>query len=53
LSIGCHCETIEWWIEHYEAVGRKEKYSADQVKEYGRYIKMAEMFYEGIKQDAK
>ena len=40
IQIGCHCETYAWWKVHYRAVGRKNRYSPAEIKEYGEYIKL-------------
>jgi len=38
ISIGCMTETVEWWREHYAAVGRKEGYTDAETAEYGAWI---------------
>lgn len=40
ITIGCHCNTLAWWLEHYPAVGRREGYSADEVGRYGSALKL-------------
>ena len=40
IQIGCHCKEISWWVKNYEMVGKREGYSADEIKEYGEYIKL-------------
>lgn len=40
IAIGCHQQTIAWWLKHYQAVGRKEGYSPDEIEEYGTYIRL-------------
>ena len=39
ISIGCNCFTVDYWIEKFEAIGKKHNYSEEQIKEYGNYIK--------------
>ena len=39
IYIGCIKNSIEWWVENYKEVGKKENYTKDQIKEYGKYIK--------------
>ena len=41
ISIGCMREPLEWWREHYKAVGRAEGYTDEQVSEYARHIEYA------------
>ena len=41
ISIGCMRNTLEWWREHYKAVGRAEGYTDEQVSEYARHIEYA------------
>ncbi len=38
ITIGCMHETVEWWEEHYAAVGRKEGYTDSEVAEYRAHI---------------
>ena len=38
ITIGCEHHRLTWWENHYAAVGRREAYSADQVKEYCAHI---------------
>jgi hypothetical protein len=40
IGIGCYIRSFKWWLENYEEVGKKEKYSPEQIKEYGNKIKM-------------
>ena len=44
LQIGCEAHTIPWWKEHYRAIGRREGYSAVQIKEYANYIELARIW---------
>jgi hypothetical protein len=41
VQIGCELHPIEWWMEHYRAVGRKEKYTPTQITEYREHLKAA------------
>ena len=38
VSIGCMRNSLAWWREHYSAVGRNERYSAEQIEEYRLHI---------------
>jgi len=38
ISIGCMTEPIEWWLDHYEAVGKTQGYSEAEIAEYGAWI---------------
>ena len=39
VRIGCcECHPLEWWGEHYKAVGRKQAYTAAQINEYGAHL---------------
>jgi hypothetical protein len=38
VRIGCECHPLEWWGEHYKAVGRKQDYTAAQINEYGAHL---------------
>ena len=38
ITIGCEHHPVEWWEEHYDAVGRREHYTSEQVKEYRKHI---------------
>ena len=40
ISIGCHEHTFEYWQEHYKAIGRVEGYTAEEIEQYGLFIKM-------------
>jgi hypothetical protein len=51
LSIGCHCKEIDWWIDNYEAVGKREDYSENEITEYKTYIELAKTFYLNLKQN--
>ena len=38
VQIGCYRNTIEWWLQHYEAVGQIEYYTSNQIAEYGALL---------------
>ena len=40
ITIGCEYHHIEYWLIMYEAIGRENDYTPEQIAEYGRYIKM-------------
>ena len=46
VQIGCMQETLEWWEDHYRAVGRKEDYTAEEVEEYREHIAACRRFME-------
>jgi len=39
IRIGCEEHSIDEWLENYRAIGEKNKYSSDEIEEYGGYIK--------------
>jgi carbonic anhydrase/acetyltransferase-like protein (isoleucine patch superfamily) len=41
LSIGCITLTFAEWKKQYRAIGKKEGYTAKQIKEYGAIIALA------------
>jgi hypothetical protein len=41
IQIGCMEHDYAWWKEHYQAVGRSEGYSAEEVEEYAEHIEHA------------
>lgn len=40
LRIGCKHETLEWWLENGEALGRENEYTEEEIKMYMNFIKM-------------
>ena len=42
VSIGCHTYTIGHWLEHFRAIGRAEKYTDEQIEEYGENLNRIE-----------
>ena len=40
LGIGCEFHPIDWWMENYEATGRHEDYTEDEIAEYLAYINL-------------
>ena len=38
ITIGCEHHEVEWWKEHYKALGRRENYTESQVVEYAAHI---------------
>jgi len=40
LGIGCHFHPAEWWVENYMDIGKKERYSEDEIVEYAAYINL-------------
>ena len=46
ISIGCEHHPVEWWEEHYEAVGRKNTYTNAEVAEYFEHIQYCKRWME-------
>ena len=42
ITIGCHNHTIQEWKKRYRDIGKNEKYTKEQIEEYGEYIKIIE-----------
>lgn len=40
VKIGCEAHSLEWWLRHYEAVGRVNHYEAREIDEYRRYLEL-------------
>ena len=38
IAVGCHVHDITEWLARYKAIGRAERYTAEQVAEYGRHL---------------
>jgi hypothetical protein len=45
ITIGCHKFTIEKWLAEYKELGKKEGYTDEQIKQYGRFIPACAKFY--------
>jgi hypothetical protein len=41
IFIGCEQYTYDEWLEGYEAIGRANDYSDDEIADYGVWIKLA------------
>ena len=41
VVIGCQSHPVEYWLEHFKAIGRAEHYTTEQVEEYGAYLLLA------------
>ena len=39
VRIGCQSHPIDWWLDHFRAVGRENGYTAEQVEEYGGHLR--------------
>jgi hypothetical protein len=39
IAIGCMRKPIEWWLENYEVAGKKNSYTAEEISDYGWFIK--------------
>ena len=41
IQIGCQCLTAEDWIANYERIGRENRYTPEQIAEYGIILRFA------------
>jgi hypothetical protein len=39
IRIGCHVYSIKHWLDNFEEIGKKENYSEEQIRRYGKFIK--------------
>ena len=46
IQIGCHKKDIDWWLENYMVIGKREGYTPDQIAEYKTYIDMCKQMQE-------
>lgn len=46
IQIGCIKKTISEWENEYNSIGKSEKYTEDQIKEYGKYINLIKQAHE-------
>ena len=44
ITIGCISKTFDEWLEKYIEIGKKSKYSKDEIKEYKKYIDLIIFF---------
>ena len=42
ICIGCHVNTLSVWLDKYEAVGRMEGYTPEDIAHYGAVLRMLE-----------
>lgn len=42
VKIGCKRNSLAWWLENYKQVGESEKYTPDQIEEYGLILRHIE-----------
>ncbi len=40
ITIGCSTSSIEHWIENYVEMGQGHGYSEEEIKSYGKWIKL-------------
>lgn len=52
INIGCLSKTIEEWKKEYKKVGKEQRYSKEEIKEYKAYIDLIDTLY-GDKNDIK
>ncbi len=48
IKIGCHEFSIGYWLENYEEIGRKNKYTEEEIKEYKTYIDLLISFHDKV-----
>ncbi len=41
ISIGCICMPVSDWIKKYKTIGKKEKYTKQEIDTYGAFIKLS------------
>ena len=41
ITIGCELRPYDEWLTEYEAIGRENEYSDDEIADYGAWIKLA------------
>ena len=41
ISIGCERHTYDQWLTDYKKIGREHGYTADEIADYGAWIKLA------------
>ena len=49
INIGCHKNTIEYWLENYYRIGKLEGYSEIEIEEYKSYILFCEQLQKSMK----
>ena len=49
LAIGCESYSVDYWLEHYVEIGEQHGYTPEQIEEYGRHIRYAAKWLEGVK----
>jgi acyl-[acyl carrier protein]--UDP-N-acetylglucosamine O-acyltransferase len=49
INIGCHKNTIEYWLENYYRIGKLEGYSEIEIEEYKSYILICEQLQKSVK----
>jgi hypothetical protein len=47
VGIGCLQFPIDYWLDNYEAIGRKYQYTPLQIEEYGCYLRAIQHVIEG------
>ena len=40
VKIGCISGSLNWWLEHYQEVGKKEGYTEKEIKLYGTMLNL-------------
>lgn len=41
VAIGCYVHSLDWWAEHYNAIGKVEGYSREEIEEYRGHLEYA------------
>ena len=39
IAIGCEVHTFSDWLKNYKSIGKKNRYTPEQIKEYGEILK--------------
>ena len=39
IKIGCENHPIDYWLAHYKEIGTEARYSKEEIKTYGKWIK--------------
>lgn len=41
IKIGCIIHPVTVWLENFKAIGKEERYTPEEIEEYGKYIALA------------
>jgi hypothetical protein len=48
VQIGCYRHPIDYWLEHYAAIGSKEGYGDQKIQEYGILLNVTKQWIDLI-----